>query len=68
MAKSMNEIKRELEAFVDASSLASVIQLLTEICDEKAMHIKENWQDYPLAKTWERDSAALWTASTKLNN
>lgn len=41
-----------LEALVDKYNLDSVIGKLSEICFEKAEHIRTNWQDAPTARKW----------------
>ena len=40
---------------VDPYGMAHVVQtlLLVHICDEKAEHIRSNWQDEGLAKRWD---------------
>lgn len=48
-----------LEAYIDASSLQSVIRLLACIARAKADHIVENWQDSSTAKRWERAATKL---------
>lgn len=58
----------ELEAMVDASSLAEVLRALYEICGEKADHIRANWQDGKTAQTWERDGVKLLRLSDNLSN
>ena len=42
----------QLELLVDASSLPLVIEMLAVICDEKADHLRSNWQDADAAKAW----------------
>jgi hypothetical protein len=42
-----------------------VLQQISEICDAKAEHIAENWQDTILAKRWATLEGALGVASTK---
>jgi hypothetical protein len=46
------EQKLILESMIDSSSLADVLETLAEICDGKAQHIAENWQDHGLAAKW----------------
>lgn len=43
----------DLEKFVDAHGLASVVTALADICREKADHVMTNWQDKNLARLWE---------------
>jgi hypothetical protein len=44
----------ELEDMIDKSSLGDVLEMLVEICYEKADHLRHNWQDEAAAKQWER--------------
>lgn len=51
----LNEKRKEnLESMIDGSSVSEVLDLLGTICAEKAQHIRENWQDEPMAQRWER--------------
>lgn len=47
-------LQTELEALIDRHGIATVLEAVTEVCNLKAAHIAENWQDMKLAKTWER--------------
>lgn len=49
-----DETKLTLESMVDSTSVSTLIETLSEICWEKAQHIRDNWQDEPLAQVWER--------------
>ncbi len=44
--------KLELETLIDRCGLSSVLMALSEICGEKADHIRSNWQDEHLARDW----------------
>lgn len=54
-----DELKIQLEALLDRSDPYSVLLALSEICQEKAEHIAENWQDASLARTWRQASIAV---------
>lgn len=43
-----------LEALVDRFGIATVTSALADVADAKADHVRTNWQDDPLAKSWER--------------
>jgi hypothetical protein len=43
-----------LEALIDRTNLSSVIDALASICDEKAAHLRENWQEYGGQERWWR--------------
>jgi len=53
----------DLEAMIDQSSLSWVLDMLAVICSQKAEHIRENWQDYDLARRWEQASGICETAA-----
>lgn len=53
----------QLEEMIDRHSLAKVLDMLAGVCGQKASHIEENWQDYKLAKTWDRAANRLHTLS-----
>lgn len=51
-----------LEATIDKHGMADVMQMLVHICDEKAAHIENNWQDKELADAWYRVADKLISA------
>jgi hypothetical protein len=53
--------KFDLESLIDSTSLSDVVGALSLICSEKAEHIRENWQDYSLARKWDSASKRLDT-------
>ena len=55
-----------LETMIDRLGMAEIMFLLTHICDEKAEHIREVWQDEELAKRWNIVAEAL--ISKRLSN
>jgi hypothetical protein len=66
MAKSINS--EELETMLDQSSLGDILAALAEIANEKADHLRSNWQDDVAAKSWERDAAKLDKLTARLEN
>ena len=68
MATEAKSTKDQLEDMVDSLTLRGVLRMLTEICDEKAEHLRMNWQDNTTAKNWEAGSKMLDAASTKAYN
>jgi hypothetical protein len=62
------DIKDELEKQIDRSDLRTVVELLLEICYDKAEHLRANWQDEVSAKTWEKDAKMLDKIAGKLEN
>lgn len=58
--------KFELEQMVDRFSVRQVVDMLSEICAEKAEHIRVNWQDFSLAARWQAKAAKLDRVSNSL--
>jgi hypothetical protein len=54
MSFNRSEAKDQLEAMIDQRSLKEVLDMLAEICHEKADHLRSNWQDEAAARDWER--------------
>ena len=50
------ETQDVLEGMVDANGLDEVIDMLSDVCGEKADHISTNWQEEGLAKDWRKAS------------
>jgi hypothetical protein len=55
-----------LEQLIDICGLSSVVMALSDICDEKAEHIRSNWQDKPLARQWAKACGRLGTVVPSL--
>lgn len=55
-----------LEAMVDASSLGDVLLSLARMCNEKAEHVRCNWQDEATARMWDNAAKLLDKTYTKL--
>jgi hypothetical protein len=54
-----------LEQFIDRNTLADALEVLSEICWEKASHVQEAWQDTTLATAWERAGQAIDKLSSR---
>jgi hypothetical protein len=61
-------LKFELEQHVDKVGLSSVLNILAEICHEKAGHLQSAWQDSVAAKSWTKDGKLIEKVVSKLNN
>jgi hypothetical protein len=57
----MSTFSDQLEGIVDRSTVKHILETLATICQEKAQHIRENWQDRELAKEWQH--TAMWINS-----
>ena len=45
--------------YIDKLGIGNTLKMMLNICDEKAAHLRENWQDEASAKEWERKSNTL---------
>ena len=57
-----------LEKIVDQTNVMAVLEMLVEVCELKAEHIRENWQDEGLAKRWTHDAKIIATAARRVQN
>jgi hypothetical protein len=55
-----------LESLIDKHGMVNIMLGLVHITDEKAEHVKSNWQDLELADAWRKVSHAL--ISKRLSN
>ena len=53
----MNE--QDLEDLIDKAGLPNIIGALETICNEKADHVRSNWQDEDTARCWEKRAKGL---------
>ena len=54
----MDDCTKALEQLIDQHGLLYVVAALELVCQEKAEHLRVNWQDQASARTWDR--AAAW--------
>jgi hypothetical protein len=62
------DLDAKLEALIDKNGLREVIAIISQICQLKADHIRDNWHDGALAKAWDADGARLMKTAAKLKN
>jgi hypothetical protein len=48
-----------LEAMIDKHGISAVLGNLALICDEKSIHIEQNWQDVSTAAWWHKRAKAI---------
>jgi hypothetical protein len=53
------ELSDTLEDVLDRTNPSIVVEMLADICHEKAAHILEMWQDPNLAQDWEKAGTYL---------
>jgi hypothetical protein len=58
-----NNARLALESLVDEKGLSRIVEWLGDIADEKADHIRANWQDESTAKIWSAAAAKLSRAA-----
>ncbi len=46
-------VMEQLEMAIDSSGLPLVLELMAEVCSEKAEHLRHAWQDEAIAKDWD---------------
>lgn len=52
-----DDITEDLEKLIDAHGLTHVLVGLACVCNEKAEHLRANWQDEPAANSWAKGCA-----------
>ena len=60
------EQKLALEGMVDSTDVSAVVEVLADICSEKAQHIIEAWQDRASAAVWSKAALRLQRWSGEL--
>lgn len=60
------KLQNEVEALLDRHPIDELVAALAAVCDHKASHVLENWQDKHLAKLWQRNAIALDRVQAKL--
>jgi hypothetical protein len=49
----------QAEAMWDMHGLGAIVMVLADIANEKAEHVRENWQDESLGKAWDKVAREL---------
>lgn len=50
----MNTMAKDLETYLDRTTLQDMLLTLAEICRDKAEHVQSNWQDDQLETMWNK--------------
>lgn len=61
-----SEAMEQLEAMIDKVGPRNVAWAVATICEYKAAHLEESWQDRNAARIWERCAKAWNAAAAKL--
>lgn len=56
----------QIEKLIDNITISQMVEMMSEICYEKAAHLRENWQDEKTAKIWDKNARQLSNISGKL--
>lgn len=57
-------METELEAIVDKVGVCGSLNMLCGICHDKAIHVRENWQDETLGRHWDTLARIVGKAAT----
>jgi hypothetical protein len=57
--------KMKIEDLVDKVGIMHFLIYVEEICHEKAAHVRETWQDEPLALKWEEVAFKILSANSE---
>lgn len=60
------KLRDAIEALIDKTTLCAVIDALATVCDEKASHIRETWQDNETARAWDDAGGKLAKLGTRV--
>jgi hypothetical protein len=62
----ITEITRaQIEFAIDTMGVSGLLSAIAEICNEKADHLRENWQDNAAAKDWDKTAHKVYALATK---
>lgn len=59
---------RFLETIIDQNGLKPVLLAISDICSDKAEHVKVNWQDEMLANAWTATARRLYDTMMLIKN
>ena len=59
--------KYELEQIIDKIGIPKICFLIADVCNEKADHVRSNWQDNNISKIWEHDANMFNNLANRLN-
>ena len=63
----MNDAYTELEDMIDTHTVEGLLNMLADICVEKAEHITTTWEDAVAAAAWRRSAKMLTTLAGKIS-
>lgn len=57
--KKAQDLQNEIETLIDKHGVGNLLNSMANVCFEKAIHIRENWQDVSLAKDWDKNGQKI---------
>ena len=61
----MSTYMEQIEKLIDERNVSQMLIVMAQVCNEKADHLRSNWQDEQAARTWERTAKKLDTLADK---
>jgi hypothetical protein len=55
----------DLEKLVDRNELSCVLESLSDVCYEKAIHVDEAWHDRHLSNEWAQAGERIWKVARR---
>lgn len=56
-----------LEALIDAENVKAIMHHMVTVCEDKAQHVEENWQDRKLAGEWSKAAKRIAACANRLS-
>jgi hypothetical protein len=66
MSTTIEHVKSTMEAYIDQTSVAQLLDALADVCRDKAEHVRVNRQDQNTARPWDRAAKLLDSLSSKI--
>lgn len=60
-------MKEQIEKLIDTHGVVNVLHAISEICGEKADHIRSSYNDKVLAKAWDANAGIINTAAGRIH-
>ena len=60
------ELETHIESLMDAHTAQRVLNAIVSVCQDKAEHVRSNWQDEPLSSEWLRAARAVNRAAIRI--
>jgi len=60
-------IGEQLETIIDSGNVSALLYAIERIMRDKSQHIAENWQDQPLAQSWDKSANEVEKLAAKFH-